>query len=253
MTISFDRIADRYDETRAYTPAGMGRAVEKLVSALDRGGPLLEVGVGTGRFSASLQARGLDVTGVDVSRGMLEKARGKGLQRLLLGDATRLPFVDKAFRDVLSVHLTHLIADWRAALSEMSRVADGRLLSVALQRTGSQAERMQDLYEEVCAEHGFEVRHPGLRERELAELVPPVEMCDVSDEVHIMSRADAVGRYRMRTYSDQWSVPEEVHRLAVSRIEQEFSSGDAVERRERICVLVWDLDDIRGLLGRSCQ
>ena len=45
--------------------------------AREAGGPVLELGCGTGRIALALAERGLDITGIDVSDGMLTLARRK--------------------------------------------------------------------------------------------------------------------------------------------------------------------------------
>jgi SAM-dependent methyltransferase len=51
-------------------------AVVELVRAAG-GGPVLELGVGTGRLALPLAAAGLEVTGIDVSAAMLDRLRAK--------------------------------------------------------------------------------------------------------------------------------------------------------------------------------
>src|SRR3954453_6847273 len=68
-------IADDYDAI--YSEAfATGAAVDRLVE-LAAGGPVLELGVGTGRLALPLAERGLDVHGVDGSEKMLCLLRGK--------------------------------------------------------------------------------------------------------------------------------------------------------------------------------
>jgi ubiquinone/menaquinone biosynthesis C-methylase UbiE len=45
------------------------------------GGPVLEVGCGTGRIALALAEKGFDITGIDVSDGMLTVARRKAAER----------------------------------------------------------------------------------------------------------------------------------------------------------------------------
>ncbi len=46
-----------------------------LELARDIGGPILDVGCGTGRLTIAMAEAGLDVTGLDVTPEMLERAR----------------------------------------------------------------------------------------------------------------------------------------------------------------------------------
>lgn len=95
---------------------------------------ILEVGVGTGA-NLPLLERDLpgdlevELWGLDLSRGMLERCRqrlarhaGRGM-RLLLGDAHALPFRDHGFDRVFHVGGIATYRDPRRALAEMARVA----------------------------------------------------------------------------------------------------------------------------------
>ena len=57
------------------------------------GGPVLELGCGTGRIALALAQAGLSVTGVDVSAGMLALARRKS-ERLAAAASRCLTFVE---------------------------------------------------------------------------------------------------------------------------------------------------------------
>lgn len=68
--------AARYEERAAakYAPAVLNPTVDFLAH-LANGGPVLEFAVGTGRVAIPLAARGLRVTGIDLSRPMLDELR----------------------------------------------------------------------------------------------------------------------------------------------------------------------------------
>src|SRR4051794_24153579 len=69
-----DRIADVYDEQYEH----MDPAPEAdFLARIAGDGPVLELGIGTGRVALPLQARGLTVHGVDASERMVEKLRAK--------------------------------------------------------------------------------------------------------------------------------------------------------------------------------
>jgi SAM-dependent methyltransferase len=70
-----DRIADVYDRWFDL-PADTDQAVAAL-AVLSGTGPVLELGIGTGRIALPLRERGIDVHGVDASEAMVSKLRGK--------------------------------------------------------------------------------------------------------------------------------------------------------------------------------
>lgn len=95
---------------------------------LQRGGEMrvLEVGVGLGVHGEAIRALGHDYTGLDASRGLLERAIGMNpdLQECALvhGDAQTLPFADRAFDCVFCVATLHHLPDPKRGLEEMMRV-----------------------------------------------------------------------------------------------------------------------------------
>ena len=70
-----EKIAEIYDELHPGVLAGT-EAVETLAELAGQG-PLLELGVGTGRLAVPLAERGLRVTGVDIARAMLDRMAAK--------------------------------------------------------------------------------------------------------------------------------------------------------------------------------
>ena len=87
-----ERIADVYD-TWPTVPANAEAIVARL-AALAGGGPVLELGIGTGRIALPLAARGLEVHGIDASPAMVAKLRAKpGGDRIsvTMGDFGEVP------------------------------------------------------------------------------------------------------------------------------------------------------------------
>jgi SAM-dependent methyltransferase len=70
-----DRIAEVYDDLYAGL-ADVG-SIADLLADLARGGPALELGIGTGRVALPLAARGVEVHGIDASEAMVAKLRAK--------------------------------------------------------------------------------------------------------------------------------------------------------------------------------
>jgi SAM-dependent methyltransferase len=69
---AYDRIARLYDPWSASVVEDVGFYVDE---ARRSGGPVVELGVGTGRIAIPIALAGFEVIGVDTSRGMLEVAR----------------------------------------------------------------------------------------------------------------------------------------------------------------------------------
>lgn len=123
---TFDAFADKYDpwfETRLgkYVLRHEKELVLEL-AAPKAGEKVLDVGVGSGIFALELIRRGADVTGIDVSRRMLDIARSKGVTNVALGDAVSLDFPDESFDLVVSITALEFIGDYEKAISEMARV-----------------------------------------------------------------------------------------------------------------------------------
>ena len=132
QSISFDRIADRYDQTRGGLRRGreIADAIEPHLGSTER---VLEVGVGTGAVAVALSERGRMVLGLDLSAEMLERAAGRLGPRVVHGDGHTLPFATGCLRAAYLVWVLHLVADPGAVMIECARVLQdgGRLVVVA--------------------------------------------------------------------------------------------------------------------------
>ena len=101
MTSPFDEWADIYDSVYSYLKEDIAFYVEEALAA---GGPVLELGCGTGRVAVPMAQAGAEVVGLDSSRAMLSKASAKirgaggvrGSLSLVQGDMRALPF-DRRF------------------------------------------------------------------------------------------------------------------------------------------------------------
>ena len=129
----YDRVAPLYDlYTSPMERLGGVRARQRLM-ALARG-RVLEVGVGTG-LNLEHYPDGVDLTGLDISGRMLERARrraealGRRL-RLVQGDVEHLDFPDHAFDTVTATCVFCSVADPVQGLREVRRVVrpDGQVL-----------------------------------------------------------------------------------------------------------------------------
>jgi ubiquinone/menaquinone biosynthesis C-methylase UbiE len=121
----YDEFAGRYDDRRGgRVPGGYHDLVDELelefLERFARDKSVLEVGCGTGllleRMHFASSARG-----VDISPGMLDKARERSLD-VHEGSATALPFDDESFDAVCSFKVLAHVREIRGALREMLRV-----------------------------------------------------------------------------------------------------------------------------------
>lgn len=123
---SYARWAPIYDLTFGrITGAGRKRAVSVLNGL---GGRVLEVGVGTGLALPGYRP-GVEVTGIDASAEMLEKARDKvaelGLTHvkdLRVMDARHLEFPDASFDHIAAMHIMSVVPEPERVMAEMARV-----------------------------------------------------------------------------------------------------------------------------------
>lgn len=94
---------------------------------LDALGPLdgkrvLDVGCGSGRFTAAFEAAGAQVTGVDADPAMLEIARRRTGAELLHGDGRALPLPDDGFDVAVAVTLLEFADRAEQVVDELVRV-----------------------------------------------------------------------------------------------------------------------------------
>jgi SAM-dependent methyltransferase len=128
-SLSFDRVADRYDETRGGEARGTKLAA--TLAPLVQGERVLEVGIGTGIVAGALRAAGHHVVGVDLSPLMLRRAFDRLGPSVAVADGHHLPAAADAVDTVIFVWVLHVVDDPGAALAEAARVLrpGGRLLA----------------------------------------------------------------------------------------------------------------------------
>lgn len=123
---SYARWAPIYDRTfGALTNIGRKRTVNYIT---ERGGDVLEVGVGTG-LALPLYDDRVSVTGIDYSPDMLAKARariaGAGLthvKELRQMDARTLDFPDNSFDTIAAMHVLSVVPEPERVMAEIARV-----------------------------------------------------------------------------------------------------------------------------------
>src|SRR5512136_520388 len=148
------------------------------------GDRILEVGVGTG-LNLPLYPRDCDVTGIDISEGMLRKAdervRTYGMTntKLLVMDASKLEFPDNSFDRVIATYVISAVPDPVKTLLEMRRVCKPSGHLVILNHFKSENPiigMFEKLLAPVCIKVGFDTE---------LKLMPLLERVALSpDQMH---------------------------------------------------------------------
>ncbi|MER6529508.1 class I SAM-dependent methyltransferase [Streptomyces sp. NPDC001508] len=125
--LDYEKEAVDYDASRGGEPRARAAADTVLGMVPADAGRLLDVGCGTGTVTRRIAAARpeLQVVGADLTRGMARMAAARLPGRILLADASRLPFPDGTFDAVTSIWLLHLmpdVADARRVVAECARV-----------------------------------------------------------------------------------------------------------------------------------
>lgn len=248
MGISFDRVADKYDATRGYPENIMRDILEALDDELRKEDLILDAGMGTGRFAAPLQAKGYQIVGIDIAARMIKKAQEKGVDNILRADLVALPFQDLAFDKTISIHVLHLIKNWKNALVEVGRVTKEEFISVAFNKEDSPAQEIRNAYDRACEELGHPVRHPGMRERELPDVLQPDNVRPIVIHEHPVDVRSLIQEFETRTYSSQWTVPQDIHEEAIELLKEQFGDLEHVQGIERISLIVWNADKLRKIV-----
>jgi len=257
-SLSFDRAAGFYDQTRSIPEPIVRQGVQAILGLTGQAARILDVGTGTGRISIPLLEAGADLVGCDLSVPMLRRLQAKApAARILQADATRLPFPTSQFDAVLTVHVLHLIAGWQEALREFRRLLrpGGIYLNVQTYAHAgfSIREEMRNFWRSRVEARGVTLHQPGVRDHQaiLDELkVQGAELREV-DVVHYSRRytlREEMDHFRGRIFSNAWHVPDDVHEASMwdlqDWVEREYGDWDAA--REDEVSFVIDVGRFRG-------
>lgn len=174
-------VAEAYARGFARLCAG---TVSTMLSGIDAGTRLLDVGCGTGTLVESARAAGIDATGVEPDPEMAALA-GRRIGEVVVAGLPELPFDDGSFEVVTANFVLNHVDDPRLAARELSRVvapggvvratvwpADppphGALWSAVLDRAGAVRPKLPRLAEDLDFERSAEGLAAMLSESGLA-------------------------------------------------------------------------------------
>jgi demethylmenaquinone methyltransferase/2-methoxy-6-polyprenyl-1,4-benzoquinol methylase len=129
----FSGLPRHYDFLEEFLSLGQnGRWRREMISRVVADSPraILDVATGTAGVALALARRtGADVTGIDITEGMLRHGHERVVAaevddrvKLIIGQAERLPFADDTFDALTFTYLLRYVADPTATLRELARV-----------------------------------------------------------------------------------------------------------------------------------
>jgi demethylmenaquinone methyltransferase / 2-methoxy-6-polyprenyl-1,4-benzoquinol methylase len=123
----FGRVARRYDLANHVLSLGVDilwRARAARLVESWKAERILDLATGSGDLALAIERRlpSAKVVAADFSQKMIQIARSKGVREAIIADALQLPFGENSFDCVTIAFGLRNIADWAAALCEISRV-----------------------------------------------------------------------------------------------------------------------------------
>ncbi len=194
MTAELDTISVRNAYTR-WAPVydllfgaifALGRRAA-IAAAEEVGGRILEVGVGTG-ISLPGYSPHNRIVGIDLSEGMLKKARARieeqgldNVERLEVMDAEHLSFADASFDVVVAHYVVSTVPNPEAVLDELARTVRPGGEIIILSRIG--AERgprrvVERLLQPIVRRLGWRTEFPWQRFARWTERRPDVRLVE---------------------------------------------------------------------------
>lgn len=201
--------------------------------APETGSLLLEVGTGSGRSTRplldSLAAWNVLLVGVDSSHGKLRQLATHsrtGAPNLVQGDAADLPFPSACFDAIITIHVLHLVADWRTALNEFRRLL--RPGGVYLRRATEQEydsvwALMRRMWQSLLEQYDLTQRHAGRSDRAidgaLGQMGAVCRRVQVSARTVCTTPGQELDRIASRARNGTWTVPAEMLPLLLADLE----------------------------------
>ena len=256
-SLVFDRAVSFYDKTRG-DPEWVARAItDSLVNLgqITTRSRVLEIGIGTGRIALPLLARGISITGIDLSLAMMaqleQKIAGKNYRvACAQADANALPFRAAMFDCVYAVHVYHVVANWQSALRDAWRVVkpNGRLL-ISFHDHDPRAvfNRMRAKLAEIARDAGVETRRPGAQSsdelRDELDQFADTRVVEIARWNETIVPAQMIEGLAAKSVSETWLIPDGLLARLIPglRAWAQAEFGDLsrdVQEPERFCWLV---------------
>jgi ubiquinone/menaquinone biosynthesis C-methylase UbiE len=130
----YDQISSGYDELHSEEQLKKVKLIIELIDIGDE--KVLDVGCGTALYGDLFS----DYTGMDNSKGMLEKSK----YNVQYGEAEELPFLDDSFDCVISITALQNVEDIEKAILEIKRVAKNKI-AISVLKKSSKISKFKEL------------------------------------------------------------------------------------------------------------
>lgn len=100
----YNRMSPHYDEWMKKGESTLEDELNLILVTFPNPCKILDVGCGTGRICLPLQERGYRVIGIDISKGMIDKAKNKGLRESHVTDFLDFKYELNFFDGIISLH-----------------------------------------------------------------------------------------------------------------------------------------------------
>jgi SAM-dependent methyltransferase len=180
------------------------------------GGPVVEVGCGTGQIISAFHRAGFPVVGVDISAAMLAVARRRlPTVPMQVGSAYHLPYATGSAGVVVVSKLFQHLADWPLALREMVRVLRPGGVLLHVRDRGAFTNDVRVRVARAADARGYSDRYLGTTDQsrlhaEVIALGGRVERvpCDGLTWVKSITYGTALAQLRERLFAEFWVVPD---------------------------------------------
>jgi ubiquinone/menaquinone biosynthesis C-methylase UbiE len=248
-SVNYDNVSHTYDTGRI----ALTEVTEKLVRLIQAGrnSTVLDMGCGTGNYTAAIQQAVKKVIGIDLSTGMLNQARAKSPSlQLIYGDITSLPFQSEAFDAAYAVQVFHHIRNKEVFLAEARRVLkNGAYLAL----DSCSHQQMRTFWHYHYFPQGIEVDLARIPDAEdIANLLEDAGFSDVATEISYSDLAfenEKPERYLDGDYRDSQStfclLTESDIETGCERLREDIASGEVED-------IIKQYEAKEALVGGSC-
>ena len=219
-TSDYTPVAAHYDKTRNMPEALLDECFNRIIdlAGLDRSGEILDAGCGTGQLSIPLIRAGFSVTGIDVSRAMLDIARSKTEPRdranFIVSDVRSMKFPTGTFTAVMASKLFQHVGNWESAVDEIIRVTKDSGLFIHMSDKGAFGNAVRRKFTECVKARGFANLYRGIRDRCLLAVYlrrRGAQQITIDTEDLTWTKqvkyAEALEHLRLKLHSEFWRIP----------------------------------------------